>query len=516
MLLDDIKQLNLTQLKDLKLSKAVFSKKDRTLNLEFASKEKLDESLEREISAFVKSQMKGGVKTSVKFFKDYFDEEKVKGEFFNYIKREYLFFSTRIAEDNVCVSKTDDVFVLTVTVTPELEKMLVQIDFLPCVEKHFADITNFEVKCKFDVVESNVDVENLMKATQTMRETQVTKALFKPQRKIDVEDVQPLFGNFINQKPQYIIDVTRPEKSVTLCGMVEGIKEVVTNSGYTLFKFDLSDFTGKISVIVFSDDKIYLKLKELQVGDQILLNGQVKENSFSQELEMHAYRICRCKILEEKFESSLSRPVPEAYVIVKPEKFEKEEQGNLFSEKRVSPKLLGKSFVVFDFETTGKNYLSCKIIEIGAVKVVDGVITETFSTFVNPECKISREITELTGITDDMVEHAPTFPEIISDFYKFCYGSTLIAHNIEFDIGFLKFNTKDSGFNFSNPQIDTLALSRKYFRSLQGGVDTPKNFKLGTLAEFLGVSRENAHRATDDSIMAADIFIKLVEMGADF
>ena len=97
MLLDDIKQLNLTQLKDLKLSKAVFSKKDRTLNLEFASKEKLDESLEREISAFVESQMKGGVKTSVKFFKDYFDEEKVKGEFFNYIKREYLFFSTRIA-----------------------------------------------------------------------------------------------------------------------------------------------------------------------------------------------------------------------------------------------------------------------------------------------------------------------------------------------------------------------------------------------------------------------------------
>ena len=146
MLLDDIKQLNLTQLKDLKLSKAVFSKKDRTLNLEFASKEKLDESLEREISAFVESQMKGGVKTSVKFFKDYFDEEKVKGEFFNYIKREYLFFSTRIDEDNVCVSKTDDVFVLTVTVTPELEKMLVQIDFLPCVEKHFADITNFDLR----------------------------------------------------------------------------------------------------------------------------------------------------------------------------------------------------------------------------------------------------------------------------------------------------------------------------------------------------------------------------------
>ena len=114
-----------------------------------------------------------------------------------------------------------------------------------------------------------------------------------------------------------------------------------------------------------------------------------------------------------------------------------------------------------------------------------------------------------------MVENAPTFPEIIADFYKFCDGASLVAHNIEFDGGFLKFNTKDSGYIFNHPQLDTLAISRKYYRSLHGGEETPRNFKLGTLAGFLGVSRDNAHRAVDDSLMAADVFIKLVEMGAE-
>ncbi|MBQ9715313.1 MAG: hypothetical protein IJV77_02755, partial [Clostridia bacterium] len=110
---------------------------------------------------------------------------------------------------------------------------------------------------------------------------------------------------------------------------------------------------------------------------------------------------------------------------------------------------------------------------------------------------------------------APTFQEIIADFYKFCDGATLVAHNIEFDSGFLKFNTKDSGYVFSHPQIDTLALARKYFKSLSGGEETPHNFKLGTLADFFDVKRDNAHRAVDDSVMAADVFCKLIELGAE-
>ena len=113
-------------------------------------------------------------------------------------------------------------------------------------------------------------------------------------------------------------------------------------------------------------------------------------------------------------------------------------------------------------------------------------------------------------------ESSPTFPEIIADFYKYCNGAALVGHNIvDFDGLFLKFNTKDSGFIFNHQQVDTLSMARKYFKSLHNGEEVPHNYKLGTIADFLGVKRDNAHRAVDDSLMTADIFLKLIEMGAE-
>jgi len=515
MLLDEIKQLCDEKLKNIKLYSAVVSKKDRTLELCFANPESLDEGLQNKILYFCQDRVENKFNVSVKFVRDYIDEDVAKSTFLKFVKEEFFFISTKFDTEKIFVNKDGDVFVITITVTPEFRQMLEQNDFLSRVSSYFESITNFEVKAKFDVIENPVDMDEVMRKTGVMRENQMTKSLYKPQRKIEIGDVEEYIDKLIKEKPQYIVDIIQPEKSVTICGKVEGIKEVVTPNGYIIFKFDIVDFTGRIGVIMFSNEKIYLKLKELVVGDELLLNGQVVENSYSQELEFRAYRICRCKILEDNYDNKMTREVPDEYVTVMPQPFESNIQENLFEEKKVPKSLMGKSFVVFDFETTGTSYIANKIIELGAVRIVDGKIVDTFSSMINPECKIPAEISRLTGIIDNMVENAPTFPEIIADFYKYCHGATLVAHNIEFDSGFLKFNTKDSGYIFSNPQIDTLALARKYFRSLHNGEDTPHNFKLGTLADFLGVRRENAHRAVDDSIMAADLFIKLVEMGAE-
>ena len=515
MLLDQIREKAGGGLDKLRLYSAVATKKDRTLDLCFAFPEKLTEEQEELIKDVCVRSVGGKFTVNVRFIKDYFDKDTLKSSALNYIRQEFLFFSSKIDENGILTEETEDGFLITVTVTPELRRMLEQNRFIERVSGHFASISNYIIKVRFDVIENPVDVDNLMKQTELLRETQMTKALYKPQRKIDVTDVTEYIGRGIKERPQYIIDVIQPEKSVTLCGKVESIKETVTPNGYVIFKFDLTDFTGTIGVIMFSDEKIYIKLKELCVGDEVLLNGQVKENSFTHELEMTAYRVCKCKIAADDYDSKISRPVPENYVVVRPEPYIKNAQESLFGGGGVCERLKGKKYVVFDLETTGKTYITDKIIEVGAVSVVDGNITETFSTFVNPERRIPREITELTGITDAMVENAPTFPEIIADFYKFCDGASLVAHNIEFDGGFLKFNTKDSGYIFNHPQLDTLAISRKYYRSLHGGEETPRNFKLGTLAEFLGVPRDNAHRAVDDSLMAADVFIKLVEMGAE-
>lgn len=95
------------------------------------------------------------------------------------------------------------------------------------------------------------------------------------------------------------------------------------------------------------------------------------------------------------------------------------------------------SYVVFDIETTGFNSVNDRIIEIGAVRVVEGEIKETFSEFVNPERPIPYKITQLTTITDDMVKDAGTIEEILPQFLKFCEGSVLVAHNAGFDTGFI-------------------------------------------------------------------------------
>ena len=98
------------------------------------------------------------------------------------------------------------------------------------------------------------------------------------------------------------------------------------------------------------------------------------------------------------------------------------------------------SYVVFDIETTGFNSVNDRIIEIGAVRVVEGEIKETFSEFVNPERPIPYKITQLTTITDDMVKDAGTIEEILPQFLRFCEGSVLVAHNAGFDTGFIREN----------------------------------------------------------------------------
>ena len=166
---------------------------------------------------------------------------------------------------------------------------------------------------------------------------------------------------------------------------------------------------------------------------------------------------------------------------------------------------LDETFVVFDLETTGFSPDKNKIIEIGAVKVVGGVITDRFSTFVNPEVPIPFRIEELTSIKDDMVIDAPKIEEILPVFMKFCEGAIMVAHNAEFDMSFIKKNCNDQGIEREFTIIDTVALARILLPNLN-------RFKLDTVAKALNVSLENHHRAVDDAACTAEIFVKFIEM----
>ena len=169
-------------------------------------------------------------------------------------------------------------------------------------------------------------------------------------------------------------------------------------------------------------------------------------------------------------------------------------------------------FVVFDIETTGLKPDREEITEIGAVKIKGREIVERFQTFINPGKPIPPNITELTGITDDMVKDAPFICDAIKDFYDFCDGSVLVAHNASFDTSFIKKAALDNNLEYNFTVLDTLKLARCT-------VEGTKNYKLDTLTKHFNVKLTNHHRAIDDAAATGEVFLELLkileEKGAD-
>ena len=162
-------------------------------------------------------------------------------------------------------------------------------------------------------------------------------------------------------------------------------------------------------------------------------------------------------------------------------------------------------FVVFDIETTGFSPLTCQIIEIGAVRVENGVITDRFSTFVNPKVPIPYRIEQLTSINDSMVMDAPDIQTILPKFLEFCEGAVMVAHNADFDMSFIIENCKRQGLPQEYTYVDTVGMARFLLPALN-------RFKLDTVAKAVGVSLDHHHRAVDDAACTAEIFVRFVEM----
>ena len=163
-----------------------------------------------------------------------------------------------------------------------------------------------------------------------------------------------------------------------------------------------------------------------------------------------------------------------------------------------------QTFISFDLETTGLDPISDYIIEFGAVKVVDGVPTERLQQFIRPPIPIPPFITRLTGISNDMVAQSPALEDVFDDLYDFLGDHPLVAHNVRFDYTFLQEKRKAiDGFPLKNKLFDTLSLSRAMRYDMI-------NHKLGTVADFYGISKEGAHRADFDAELVAEILLYLV------
>ena len=271
----------------------------------------------------------------------------------------------------------------------------------------------------------------------------------------------------------------------------------------TMYTLTVEDYWGKMRCVYFTNQNAIEQMQKLKEGDQVAIMGDYDTYNGNSSFIINS--IAYANLLEKPEENIEWRKPFNEYLVVKPEEYIEMSQLSLLKEeeKEVSEFLQQNDIVVFDFETTGLNVDDSYILELGAVKIHKGKLTETFETLVKPPVKIPKEISELTHITEDMVANAPTYELVLADFYKFTRGCILSAYNIDFDAKFLEKYGRSILFNFDNEKIDTLVLARQKIKGLP-------NYKLKTVVTHLNVELVSAHRALDDAVACAKVFQKLM------
>ncbi len=334
-----------------------------------------------------------------------------------------------------------------------------------------------------------------------------------PVRKFEIQDFSFLEGDKLQKDAIYMADLNLAGDDVVVCGTIEDIRvRSYTNKRgqeRNYLSLTLTDTTAVMTTTYFMRQRSAEKVSALKPGDSIVCTG--KNEVFNGNLRFTANIIDYGKVPKGFVpEKRTSKPVPRSYRFVKPQRFTDTEQKNLFIDSTLPECLKKNSFVVFDLETTGLNSSAVSgnmdaILEIGAYKIEKGEITQSFWTFVNPARRLSEEITQLTGITEAMVADAPSCEEVMPDFFKFCDGCILVGHNlVGFDFKFVDYYCSKCGYILERKLIDTIPLSQEMLLGLS-------NYKLNTVAARFNIAF-NHHRAVDDALATAKIFIELIKL----
>lgn len=400
--------------------------------------------------------------------------------------------------------------------------------------KNIAKLLAESLKERFDC-NFNINISYLPNMIDFVVEEETVIENFAP-KYIVVDNKTCIIGEEITNNATYIRDSKHIGSVITVCGNIKDISQKFTrprvkegedaekkyeyfkNPNVPLaerkeagqrqyFKFRLEDFTGDIICSFFPKADEAEKFSSLSNDDAVIICGEVKEDKFNG-ITLKVTNVSSCT-LPQKWEEEIDyKPEKAYYQYVKPQELTYTNQVglfNMFDTPKVAPFLKDNDIVVFDFETTGLNpYNGDKIIEIGAVKVVNGILSQSFRTLVNPEMHIPEESTRVHGIVDEDVVDAPKAQEALQDFYKFTRGCLLVGYNVAFDYGFLIKQGRECKYNFEAKTFDVLDLARKSIKGL-------KHYKLKDVCKYLGVTLDNAHSALYDTIATAEVLIKLAD-----
>ncbi len=372
----------------------------------------------------------------------------------------------------------------------------------------------------------------------------------------DEHDEHMIYGEDVNSLVHPIKELNQNSKTVSVVGEVFNIENKELRNGKILCIISITDNTSSINCKLFLNDLNKDKVLDKVIkGSYVKIKGDVLYDTYQRELtmtvsgiraeekpkrkdtcekgkrvELHAHTqmssmdaLCSTKKLVKQAaewghkaiaitDHGVVQAFPEAMDAGKANniKILYGVEGYLVEDnvpviKNANDKDLSQSFVVFDLETTGFSNKNDKITEIGAVKVENFKIVDRYSQLINPERDISYKVQELTGITHDLIKDKPTIEKVLPEFIEFIGDSVLVAHNAEFDMGFMQQKCREQNIEFKNNSIDTLTLARTLLPHM-------KRFRLNLIAKELGIPLINHHRAVDDAEATAHIFIKFMEM----
>ncbi len=364
------------------------------------------------------------------------------------------------------------------------------------------------------------------------------------------------YGKKIKNETIKISEIEMQQGDATVKGEIFQYETKTIKDGRILVIFYVSDGTSSISCKAFlNKDKSDNFLKNVKEGNHALIHGDIVYDTYNKEvslmlksleliqeniredsaankrIELHLHTqmsamdgISHTKDLVQRAidwghkaiaitDHGVVQAFPDAMEMNKDIKIIYGVEAYMINDKKeiVNGNLNGRKFddfVVFDIETTGLSPKNSKITEIGAIKIINGEIAESYSQLINPGVAIPELIVKLTGITDEMVAEKPNISEILPSFKEFIGDSVLVAHNAAFDMGFIRENYKAIDTLIDNPVLDTLELSRAVFPGL-------KSHKLNLIARHLKVDLLNHHRAVDDALATANILLKILEMLKD-
>ncbi len=374
-----------------------------------------------------------------------------------------------------------------------------------------------------------------------------------------------LYGTTIRDELVPISSITENSARVCFRGEIFGIetKDITskkTEKQFHLFVIDVTDYSDSITIQLFMDknknEEAYAQMcKSLKKGTWVTVRGKAQYNDYAREtvvsanaiglspapkirmdnaekkrVELHMHTQMSAMDAVSSTKDLIGRAVKWGHKAIAitdhgvvqsfPDGMKESNnhekikviygvEGYLLDDSlricyEMTDQTTSSSFVVFDLETTGLSNEVNNIIEIGAVKIENGKITDRYAQFVNPREKIPPKITELTSITDEMVADAPAIEKVLPEFLEFCKGCVLVAHNAKFDTGFIKKAIERQNISYTFAWMDTLMLARCLYPDLP-------NHRLNTLSKHMNILLENHHRAVDDAKATADIFLKMLD-----